>query len=110
MKHFTPTAVIPSDATLNVSDAWAERFDQENERGEYVELLFTRGSESAPSLHPLGHGLFREREHFVDAYVVVGMTVEDTDEGPLYLDRAEVERRFGADWITKMEKHMDEAA
>lgn len=109
MKHFTPTTTR-YDATLDVSEAWASLRDEPMECEDFAELLFRAESEYCEDLTPRGHGLYGVREYYMTAHTVVGMTVETAETGPDFMDRAEVERIFGADWVREMETYMDEVA
>lgn len=96
----------PADATRDVSDEWDFMMDQEYMKGDVTEALFLRAT--AYDSYPVarGHGLYREVEYEYDVHTFIGLTVESREE-IRFIDRPEVERIFGADWIRDREAAID---
>ena len=99
----------PADASRNITDYWVEATDPENERGEYVEALFTVDHEDGSVFHDLGHGRFRETAYVYDVHHLIGATVE-TREAIRFIDRDECLRVFGAGMVRAIEEEADEAS
>lgn len=99
----------PADAKLNISDYWMEVTDPENERGEYVEALFSVSYEEGSVRLDLGHGRFRETGYVYDTHHLIGATVEGRDD-IRFIDRAECERILGADMVRQIEDQADAEA
>jgi len=99
----------PADVTRNISDYWQEATDPENERGEYVEALFSVSYEEGSVRLDLGHGRFRETGYTVDVHHLIGATVEDSDD-IRFIDRAECLRLLGADIVRRIEEQADAEA
>lgn len=89
---FTDT-VPPHDASLDVSDYWAEELDPENEVGLLVHATFDRTEK-----HHDGHDY---AEH-----ALTGLTVEDTDR-IVFIDRAGALTIFGEGRVCDFEDEMD---
>lgn len=104
--NFPPPA---ADAKLNISDYWMEVTDPENERGEYVEALFSVSYEEGSVRLDLGHGRFRETGYVYDTHHLIGATVEGRDD-IRFIDRAECERILGADMVRQIEDQADAEA
>ena len=103
---YTDTAPV-CDHTSEISDYWNEVMDPENEIGAYVEALYETDKESGDYPSGYGFGGLQYTDFTEYTAKMIGLTVE-TKDYVHFVDRAEVARLFGADWIKQIEASTEE--